>query len=74
MGLCMLGVVLSIKETTMREQYLLFETEERRWAERVWQALGAETQKRIMVLLAQMALARLERAPWLWAKERGDES
>jgi len=58
----------------MREQYLLFQTEERRWAERVWQALRTETQQRIAVLLAQLALARLERAPRPRAKERGDES
>ena len=58
----------------MREQYLLFETEERRWAERVWQALGAETQQRIVVLLAEMALARLRSASRSLAKERGDES
>ena len=57
----------------MREQYLLFETEERRWTERVWQALGSETQERIMVLLAEMALARLRTAPRLRARERGDE-
>lgn len=46
----------------MREQYPLFESEQRRWAQRVWQALGAETQNRIIVLLAQMALARVRSA------------
>lgn len=58
----------------MRKQYLLFETEERRWTERVWKALGPETQQRIVVLLAEMALARLRSAPRPVAKERGDES
>ena len=58
----------------MREQYLLFESEQRRWAQRVWQALGPETQNRIIVLLAQMALARVRGAPVPQAKERGDES
>ena len=58
----------------MREQYLLFETEERRWAERVWQTLGPETQQRIIVLLAAMALARLESAPPPPAKEHGNDS
>lgn len=58
----------------MREQYLLFENEERRWAERVWQALGAERQERIIVLLAEMALAKLKGAPRPRTKERGDES
>ena len=58
----------------MREQYLLFETEERRWAERVWQTLGPETQQRIIVLLAEMALTSLRSAPPPAAKERGDES
>ena len=57
----------------MRKQYLLFESEERRWAERVWHALGTETQQRIIVLLAEMALASLESAPRPRAKERGDE-
>lgn len=58
----------------MREQYLLFEIEERRWVGRVWQALGPEKQHRIIVLLAEMALARLKSAPRPQAKERGDES
>ena len=58
----------------MRKQHLLFEAEERRWAERVWHTLGTETQQRITALLAQMALASLESAPRPRAKERGDES
>ena len=70
----MLSAVPLTKEMAMREQYLLFETEERRWAERVWQALGTETQQRIIVLLAEMALARLESALRPRAKERGDDS
>jgi hypothetical protein len=69
----MLSVVLSTKETTMREQYLLFETAERRWAERVWQALDPETRSSIVVALAEMALASLRRAPPP-AKERGNDA
>ena len=69
----MLSAIPSVKEMAMREQYLLFETEEHRWAERVWQALAPETQQRIIVLLAEMALAKLESAPRPLAKERGDE-
>jgi hypothetical protein len=74
MPLWMLSVVLSTKETTMREQYLLFETEQRRWAQRVWQALDPETRSRIIGTLAEMALARLRRAPAPPAKERGDDA
>lgn len=74
MRLWMLSVVLSTKETTMREQYLLFETEQRRWAQRVWQALDPETRSRIIVTLAEMALASLRRAPAPPAKERGDDA
>ena len=70
----MLSAIPSVKEMAMREQYLLFETEERRWAECVWQSLGPETQQRIIVLLAEMALAKLESAPRPRAKERGDDS
>jgi hypothetical protein len=70
----MLSVVLSTKETTMREQYLLFETAERRWAERVWQALDPETRSSIVVALAEMALASLRRAPPPQAKERGNDA
>jgi hypothetical protein len=58
----------------MREQYLLFESEQRRWAQRVWQALGPETQHSIIVLLAQMALAKVRSVPVPQAKERADES
>jgi hypothetical protein len=58
----------------MREQYLLFESEQRRWGQRVWQALGPETQHSIIVLLAQMALAKVRSVPVPQAKERADES
>ena len=58
----------------MREQYLLFETAERRWAERVWQALDSETRSSIVVALAEMALASLRRAPPPPAQERGDDA
>lgn len=58
----------------MREQYLLFETEQRRWAQRVWQALDPETRSRIIVTLAEMARASLRRAPAPPAKERGDDA
>lgn len=70
----MLSAVLSIKETTMREQYLLFETEERRWVERVWRELDPETRNTIVVALAEMALASLRSAPRPQAKERGDDA
>ena len=70
----MLSVVLSTKETMMREQYLLFETEERRWVERAWQALDPETRSRIIVALAEMALASLRKAPPPQAKERSDDA
>lgn len=58
----------------MREQYLLFETEQRRWAQRVWQALAPETRSKIIVTLAEMALASLRRAPAPPVKERGDDA
>ena len=58
----------------MREQYSLFGSEQRRWAQRVCQALGPETQHRIIVLLAQMALAKVRSVPVPQAKERADES
>jgi hypothetical protein len=70
----MLSAVPSVKEMTMREQYLLFETEERRWAERVWQALDPERRSTIIVALAEMALASLRSAPRPRAKERGDDA
>ena len=58
----------------MREQYSLLESEQRRWAQRVWQALGPEVQHSIIVLLAQMALAKVRSTPTPQAKERADES
>ena len=70
----MLNAVPSAKEMMMREQYLLFETEQRRWAERVWQALDPERRSRIIVALAEMALASLRSAPRPQAKERGDDA
>jgi hypothetical protein len=70
----MLSAVPSTKEMTMREQYLLFESEQHRWAQRVWQALGPETQHRIIVLLAQMALAKVRSTSAPRAKECSDES
>ena len=70
----MLGAVPSAKEMMMREQYLLFETEERRWVERTWQALAPETRSRIIVALAEMALASLRSAPRPQAKERSDDA
>ena len=70
----MLSAVPSAKEMMMREQYLLFETEECRWAERVWQALDPETRSTIIVALAEMALASLRKAPRPQAKERSDDA
>ena len=58
----------------MREQYLLFETKERCWAERVWQGLDPERRSTIIVTLAEMALVSLRRAPRPQAKERGDDA
>jgi hypothetical protein len=43
----------------MRERYLLFETEERRWAQRVLQALDPERRSSIMVVLVKLALTNL---------------
>ena len=58
----------------MREQHQLFETEERRWAQRVWQRLDPAPRSQIIATLAAMALASLRRAPLPQAQERSDDA
>ena len=58
----------------MREQHLLFETEERRWAQRVWQLLDPAPRSQIIATLAAMALANLRSTPWPQAQERSDDA
>ena len=58
----------------MEEQLSLFETASKRWVERVWQRVGDEQRDAVLGVLAQMAIARLQRLSSSTAKEDDDES
>jgi len=58
----------------MGEQYQLFETEERRWTQRVWQGLDPATRNQLIGTLAAMALASLRRTPPPPTPEHSDDA
>ena len=70
----MLRAILPPKETTMSEQYLLFEAQVRSWVEPLWRQMNPQTRKQVTAALAEMALAKLNKIPRHQAKESSDES